>query len=95
MGKKNNKSSKVTNKPNNDKAVNKNDKPQSNEKNFITKVLKDDELSDDNKSESSDEDFDGIDEESMQNLIKKLGEDGLDDEAKFQLSYLNSLENVR
>ncbi|TIA82293.1 hypothetical protein E3P94_02257 [Wallemia ichthyophaga] len=55
----------------------------------IKNILKQDELED---SSSGEEDFDGVSEESMQKLIKVLGEDGLDQQALDQLAYLNQLE---
>ena len=61
------------------------------DKKSIKKVLKEDEQED---SSSGDEEFDGVTEESMQKLIKVLGEDGLDDQALEQLAYLNQLEGV-
>lgn len=57
----------------------------------IKNILKQDELED---SSSGEEDFDGVSEESMQKLIKVLGEDGLDQQALDQLAYLNQLEGV-
>lgn len=61
------------------------------EKKNIKKVLREDEAED---SSSGDEEYDGVSEESMQKLIKVLGEDGLDQQALDQLAYLNQLEGV-
>lgn len=55
----------------------------------IKNVLK---LDEDEDNSSDEENYDGVTEESMQKIIQLLGEDGLDQQAKDQLAYLDQLE---
>ncbi|EIM19426.1 Ebp2-domain-containing protein [Wallemia mellicola CBS 633.66] len=55
----------------------------------IKNVLK---LDEDEDNSSEEENYDGVTEESMQKIIQLLGEDGLDQQAKDQLAYLDQLE---